>query len=508
MELHRKAPFAPLAATAIAAAIFAIDTLTSFDVAIAVLYVSVVMLSLSFADRRGMLLIAAGCMGLTLVSFAISHGFGASTGAYARCAVSLAAIAITTLLALQVRGGIAVLGRSEQRYRNIFLASGTAILEMDFSELADALDGLKAAGFVNMQGLREAQPSFVRRALGLMRLSNANDTTLKLFGAASVEELRAALPSLIPCEVEETIWLLLEAIWEDRTSFEAESSMQALDGRRLNVVVTVALPESVPKLGQVLLSIMDVTARREAEAALQATQTELAHVARISTLGELMASISHEVNQPLAAIVTNGQAGLRWVSRDVPDIAEVRSSLERMIGDAKRAGEVIQRLRALSSNSAPLQTPVSLNEIIEETLTLVQREILAHQIMLRLSLLEDAPPVIGDRVQLQQVVINLVVNAIQAMSSVDERARTLTLRSRSADGMIVLSIEDTGPGFPGGVPAKLFTPFYTTKANGMGMGLSICRSIVDAHGGRIRARSGAVGGAVFEIELPSYQEAA
>jgi signal transduction histidine kinase len=500
--------FSPLAALLIAAGIFAFDALTPFDVAIAVLYVSVVMLSLSFASRRGMLWIAAGCMALTLISFFVSHAANPTSGAAARCAVSLSAIAITAFLALKVRDGIAVLERSKARYRNIFLASGTAIVEMDFSDLAKEIDRVKAEGFATMRELRAARPEFGRKALDLIRITNANQTTLKLFAADSVDALRHAFTLLIPYETEDAVWALLDAVAEGRPNFEAETIMLALGGRRVDVICTFAMPPVDPPFGQVLVSFMDVTARREAEYALQKAQAELAHVSRVATLGELTASIAHEVNQPLAAIVTNGQAGLRWAGRDQPDLGEVRSSLERMIADAKRASDVIQRLRSLSSNGAPQQTSLDINEVAEETLVLVQREIAAHQVMLHLDLDRAVPPTIGDRVQLQQVFLNLMMNAIQAMSAAGGPARTLTLRSRGADGMVVFSVEDTGPGFPDGVPDRLFNPFYTTKANGMGMGLSICRSIVEAHGGRIRATAGIPTGAIFEVAFPSHREAA
>lgn len=505
LERRSSSLFSPLAALSIAAAIFAVDTLTPFDIAIAVLYVVVVMMSLGFADRRGMILIATGCMALTVFSFVASHGFILSGGPAARCAISLAAIAITTMLALKVKTGIAVLGQREQRYRNIFLASGTAILELDFSGLAAALDGM---GPGTLASMRAERPDFARAALGLMRLTNANGTSLKLFGADSVADLRAALPNLVPGETEEAVWSLLAAIREGRPAFEVETAMQTLDGKRIDVICTVAMPAMQPRLGQVLFSVMDVTARREAEDALRRAQTDLAHVSRVTTLGELTASIAHEVNQPLAAIVTNGQAGLRWANREPPDLGEVRSSLDRIVADARRASEVIQRLRALSSNNTPQSAPVNLNEIVEDTLALLQREIAAQQVTQRLALDPALPTVIGDRVQLQQVILNLAVNALQAMAGTDGADRVLVLRSGVRDGFAVIGVEDSGPGFPAGVPDKLFNPFYTTKSNGMGMGLSICRSIVEAHGGRIRAAGAAGTGAVFEIGFPVQAEAA
>ena len=193
--------------------------------------------------------------------------------------------------------------------------------------------------------------------LGMIRLVDANDTTLTMFGAGSVADFRAALPRLVPKEMEATLWSMLSALWDGGVAYEAESLMDTADGRRLNVLFTVAVPPERPGLDQVLVTIMDVTARRRAEDALHHAQAELAHVTRVATLGELTASIAHEVNQPLAAIVTNGEAGLRWLNRPEPELQEGRTSLQSMVDDAKRAGAVIKRLRALSSKSAPQQAP-------------------------------------------------------------------------------------------------------------------------------------------------------
>ncbi|WP_181832794.1 sensor histidine kinase [Bosea caraganae] len=498
--------FSPIAALSLATIIFAIDTLTPFDIAIAVLYVAVVLLALNFADRRRILLIGAGCMALTLLSFILSHGARFDSGPVARCLVSLSAIGITTLLAAKVKAGIAVLGESERRYRHIFLATGVAILEMDFSEVGTAIAALKTAGR-GIDAVRAEDPGFARRMLGKMRLINANDTTLTMFGAGSVADFRAALPQLAPKEMEGALWSMLSALWDGSTAYEAESLMGTLDGRRLNVLFTVAVPSERPELGQVLVTIMDVTARREAEDALHHAQAELAHVTRVATLGELTASIAHEVNQPLAAIVTNGEAGLRWLNRPEPELQEGRTSLQSMVDDAKRASAVIKRLRALSSKSTPQQAAFALDELITETVTLVRRELDGHRAHLSLKLDEDLPPAFGDRVQIQQVLINLIVNACQAMGTVEGRPRDLGISCSVADGALEMTVADSGPGFDPDTASSLFNAFYTTKANGMGMGLSICRSILEAHGGRIRASAAHNAGATFTVSLPAHKEA-
>jgi PAS domain S-box-containing protein len=255
----------------------------------------------------------------------------------------------------------------------------------------------------------------------------------------------------------------------------------------------------------------DMEDRRRAEDALHKAQAELAHVTRVTTLGELTASIAHEVNQPLAAVVTNGEASLRWLQRDVPDLDEVRSSVERMISDGRRASQVVARLRALVRKGDARQARLTMNEIVDDVLLLVERELVEQRVALRLDLEPSPLPVLGDRVQLQQVIINLVMNAIQAMSGVTDRPRVLSIRSRSRapdtdDRSTIVEVRDTGVGIDPSSMAQLFTAFHTTKADGMGMGLSICRSIVEAHGGRMSVVPGLERGACFIVSLPIIEE--
>jgi C4-dicarboxylate-specific signal transduction histidine kinase len=341
----------------------------------------------------------------------------------------------------------------------------------------------------------------------MMRLTNVNNTTLTTFKAKDLDAFRTALPKLIGKEMEGSIWALLEAIWDSNTSFESETMMNDLDGNRISILYNVAMPHDRPSLDMVLVSIVDVTARHEAENELHQAHAELAHVTRVATLGELTVSIAHEVNQPLAAIVTNGGAGLRWLKRSEPDLDEVETSMQRMIADAGRASEVIKRLRALSSKATSQTIPVNLNEVIRETVVLVQRELSNQRIDLQLELVADSPSISGDPIQLQQVIINLILNAVQAMSDPAIRTRKLLVQTAVAGGVVVTKVRDTGPGFAAEKAASLFDAFYTTKSNGMGMGLSICRSIVVAHGGRINASSEPGKGAIFEFTIPLQEEA-
>jgi PAS domain S-box-containing protein len=265
-----------------------------------------------------------------------------------------------------------------------------------------------------------------------------------------------------------------------------------------------------PQCRRIGILFNDITKRKRAEERLRASdqrlldaQMELARVTRVTTLGELTASISHEVNQPLAAIVANAGACLHWLRRGTPDVEAACRSVEWVINDGNRASEVIRRLRALAKKSGIEMVPLDVNDVVREIIMLVQRELISHQVSLRTELASPLPMVLGDRVQLQQVFINLVMNGIEAMQSVTDRPRELVIRSRQDEPQQVLvSVTDYGVGISAENADRLFTAFFTTKSSGMGMGLSICRSIMEAHGGRLWASANLPHGATFQFSLP------
>jgi signal transduction histidine kinase len=274
------------------------------------------------------------------------------------------------------------------------------------------------------------------------------------------------------------------------------------DGRIKHLHMT-ATPLST-QLGYVdyLGALRDVTASKQAEEALCRAQTQLAHVSRVTSLGELAASIAHEVNQPLAAITSSSEACRNWLSRPVPDLVEARQSLERILASSNRASEITRRVRALSRKCDPLRQNESLNDIVTETLCLVRYELAHHKINPTIDLTAFGGQVSADRVQLQQVIINLIINACQAMDAVEASERSLSIRTWVKDNEAVLEVADHGPGIPSDVLPQLFMPFFTTKENGLGMGLSICRSIIDFHEGRIWATSTNGRGSSFLFALP------
>jgi signal transduction histidine kinase len=252
--------------------------------------------------------------------------------------------------------------------------------------------------------------------------------------------------------------------------------------------------------------LTQIIRRRRAEAASRVALSDLARVSRLTTIGEMTASIAHEINQPLGAIVTNGDAGLRWLANPAPDLDEVRAALTRIVGSGHRASQVIARIRAMLKKDDGARVLLDLNDVVEEVLVFVRGELEDHRIVLKTQLDETLPKVFADRVQLQQVVLNLVLNGIDAMAALGDRERLLKLRLEQAgDSTVILTVEDAGTGIAGDIRHRVFEAFFTTKANGMGMGLSICRSIIVAHGGQLLVSAGHPFGTVFHVELPVYQ---
>jgi C4-dicarboxylate-specific signal transduction histidine kinase len=249
--------------------------------------------------------------------------------------------------------------------------------------------------------------------------------------------------------------------------------------------------------------------RKRAENALQIAQSELAHVTRVITMGELTASIAHEVNQPLGAMVTSAGSCALWLGAQPPDIENAQRALERIVNDGRRAGEVIKRIRAMMKRQAPRKSSLDINDVILEVIALAQHELRCNDVLLGTQLSEDLPLVQGDRVQLQQVLLNLIVNAIEAMSGIDDRRHELTIVS-STEGpdAVRVDVRDSGTGLYPEHALHLFEPFYTTKAEGIGMGLSISRSIIEAHGGRLSAGPNSPYGAVFRFSLPVNESVA
>jgi C4-dicarboxylate-specific signal transduction histidine kinase len=249
----------------------------------------------------------------------------------------------------------------------------------------------------------------------------------------------------------------------------------------------------------------EMAERRRAEEAYNKTQADLAHVTRIITVGELVASIAHEVNQPLSSIVINGGTCLRWLEGDPPNLEDAREAARRMVRDGKRAGDVIARIRGLTTKTAPAKGRLDINKAIQEVVALARSEVLRKGVTLRTELADDLSPVLGDRVQLQQVVLNLVMNGVEAMSTVGVRLRELVITTEDGEAdQVRVAVKDAGTGLAPESIERIFDAFYTTKSGGMGMGLSVSRSIVQNHGGRLWAEPNDGSGTTFQFTVPKY----
>ena len=285
----------------------------------------------------------------------------------------------------------------------------------------------------------------------------------------------------------------------------AEWFATALGRRHMAISYSPLRPDS-ERVEAVLVIGRDLTEHMLASEALHQAQAELAHVTRVTTLGELAASIAHEVNQPLAAIVADANASLNWLAGATPELEMVRDALDAIVKDGLRAADVIQRIRQLATKTDPRRATVDINDVIRDVAALVRTEVLRHQVSLRVELAPAMPLVLADRVQLQQVIINFVMNGIEAMASVEDRPRELVVRSGPHDGDDVLvAVQDAGVGIDPKNVDQLFSAFFTTKPGGMGMGLSISRSIIEGHGGRLWATPNPNHGVTFHFALPGIR---
>ena len=330
-----------------------------------------------------------------------------------------------------------------------------------------------------------------------------SDEAARIYGYESGTEpsLELVLQRVHPDDVA-SVQHEIERARRGEKEFDFEHRLVMPDGTIKYVHVLAHLLKDERGNDEIVGALMDISAAKQAQDALGKAHAELAHVTRVTSLGEMAASIAHEVNQPLSGIVTNGAAGLRWLDREPPALDEVRASLNSIIGDAKRASGVIHRIRTFSKKTNPEMNQLHINDVVDEALSLVQREALRHRVTMRLQLAPELPLVRGDRIQLQQVIFNLAINGVQAMATITNRPRVLFIRTQQLEpDQVSVAVEDGGVGIEPENLKRLFSAFYTTKPDGLGMGLSICRSIIEAHGGRVWASANAGQGMTFQFVI-------
>lgn len=445
-------PVAWLAAIAVGSMIFITHSLLDLDVAPTLLYITLVFMSASIFSVPVFLTVAFSCVAILSASFIIDEGYRDHRliAGFVRCLIALTTI---TLLALRSKRASDTLRRKEAFFLGAQKLSHTGSI------------GLIIDDPVMLSWSEEASRIF----------------EYPLNVAPTLAMVRARMhPDDLPI-----VDSVLEQAARRQNLIEVEYRLVMPDGRIKQVQMLANPLFNHGRRVEYVGALMDVTASRQSEEALFHSQAKLAHVTRITSMGELAATIAHEINQPLAAVITSGESCKRWINRPEPNLEEARRSLDRIIQNSSRVSDVITCIRALSRQSDVQRKAEVFDEIVRDSLALMQHDIGNHQVRPHLQLGAPGAHIKGDRVQLQQVIINLIINACQAMANVHDRPRTLRIHTSVQGNEAVLEIADSGTGIAEDILPSLFDPFFTTKPTGLGMGLSICRSIIEFHGGRI-----------------------
>jgi PAS domain S-box-containing protein len=414
--------------------------------------------------------------------------------------LGIAGISSVTLLVL---GLVSISSLVDRR----FDAQTSALTESEFlqRELEKVVDELKKSED-RLRVLIETIPALAWTSLADGSNDFVNRRWLEYTGIP-LEQMQDAgtIPPIHPEDIDQHLVKWRSALATGET-FENEARVRrAADGEyRWFLIRGLPLRDERGNIVKWYGTMTDIEDRKRAEEALRKANADLAHITRVITMGELTASIAHEINQPLAAIVTNADACMVWLSSELPNLEEARAALDCIAQDGTRASEVIQHIRAMFTKNTPERTRVQVNELISEVVALLQAGASRNQVELQTELALDLPPAMGDRVQVQQVIVNLALNGIEAMGSVIDRPRRLVIRSeRQNSEELLVAVRDSGVGIDAKDFKRIFDTFFTTKAQGMGMGLPICRSIVEAHGGRLWASANSDYGATLQFTLPA-----
>ncbi|MBR0908118.1 PAS domain S-box protein [Bradyrhizobium liaoningense] len=392
---------------------------------------------------------------------------------------------------------------SEQRYRQLFTRMPIALRQLDATKLVQIFRQLRQDGVSDLGPYFDENPGFLQTCMEALTFREANEHAIQMFGGNSGESSPVSLVRTWEARPD-TFRRAMESRFRGEPSFEEETKMVTWDGRVIDVLFITARVGRIHDYEMSLVGTIDISERIRAQDSLRRLQADFAHAARVSMLGELTASIAHEINQPLAVISTFGSAGLRWLDRPQPALDEVRLSIGTILASSKRAADIVARVRAMAVGQSTARSLVLVDEVIAEALLFLEHESQMQGVTMTHHQDTSSTRVLCDRTQLQQVIVNLAMNSMQAMEAARIRSRRIVITSNcpSPDEFCCI-FEDNGPGIKSEHLDRLFDSFFTTKDNGMGMGLAICRSIVESHGGRITVESGGEGrGAIFRFTLP------
>jgi len=387
--------------------------------------------------------------------------------------------------------------------RTLISSIPVPLWEVDARAAGRVFDRLRADGVTDLDAYLTRRPDLIDTACEIVFVTEANRDAVELMGAREPFELLRPVTYLFSM-ARETARRLMLAHFSGQRNHVEQARIRTFDGRVRDVLLLVTFPVPGEQLDTTLIMMIDNTDRLEAEARLRQIQTDFSHAARLSTLGQMTASIAHEIKQPLSAILTNAETSLRWLAKDEPNLPKVTQLAERIAASARRATDIIARIQDMAGKRQPQHTRLNLNDVINEAVNFVRHDGEERSIRLRMDLADDLPPIVGERVQLQQVVVNLLVNSAQALDQVRPELREIHVATwREEFGSVAFLVRDSGPGIAQDDLERVFGGFFSTKADGMGIGLTICQSIVASHGGTISAASPASGGAQFRVVLPA-----
>lgn len=405
------------------------------------------------------------------------------------------------------QGTASALAQSEYRYRNLFHAMAASFWELDFSAVGAILTGLRHAGVADLNAHFARFPEVVAAMLAATRVLDVNLQSRQLFRLpASV--VGTDIAPYWPQDSWPVYAASVQAAISGAPSFAAETRLRRADGSEFAAWFTACFAPETVAAGRLLIGILDISARVEAQDQARQLQDQLAHAGRVALLGELTASIAHEINQPLTAIATHGEAGLRWLARVQPDLEEVHIALQHTVADARRAAAIIERTRALAQHRVLSRAALDIDSVVRDALEFLDHTLRAQGVRVHTDLATRVPAVHADRVQLQQVLVNLLLNALQALAGANAVQPALWIRTALTEDSagLLIEVDDNGPGIdPALLPNRLFESFRSTRPQGLGLGLAVARSIVEAHGGRIDAGNRSPG-ARLKIVLPIVPE--
>lgn len=485
----------------LAAAIFVFDTFVALQISAAVLYVLVLVIAESARKRTPIAAIACTCSALAILSFVIDHGTEPEPGAALRLSISLGAIALTAALLIKNRRTLASLREHDQRYKTIFDTAAVAFWDHDFSDIEKEIERLRKGGVDNLRAYLEANPGEIRRMRRTVTVGNANNTALRLLKVPNDESFFTHLSEFLPDEDGSFLHGIL-AVAERRSGFETETRFRAYDGSWVEVFVNLTFPSDSEGWDRVFGSIMDVTERRRMQSTLEQTRTELAEAMRSAAVGELTASITHEVSQPLFAIRAQVEAARRWLSRTPPALEETGRALDEVRAAALEAANVIHQVRRITRPAPPRRDVVDLGLIALECAILARRQFPGTSFEIQNDL--DDAKIEGDATALRHLLINLLKNSSEAMDAAGATERWVRILLDRSAGQVRVSITDGGPGFPAEVLVHPFEPTIPISGGRLGVGLPMSRSIVRGHDGQIELQNLSPVGAKVSMAFPRH----